>query len=106
VVECATSALFSVELMADCKILIVGCNHGDFKKNRVVCDMPALYLDFQVGQRLHQLFVKQADSVPALIVFAPRLIIVLRGIAEGAENAFKIMLVLKSRYEPILGLLE
>jgi hypothetical protein len=76
------------------------------KKNRVVCDMPALYLDFQVGQRLHQLFVKQADSVPALIVFAPRLIIVLRGIAEGAENAFKIMLVLKSRYEPILGLLE
>jgi hypothetical protein len=70
-------------------------NH-DFNQDRVLCDVPALYIDFQVGQRLHQLFVKEADSVPALIVFAPGLIIVPCPIAEGAEDTFKVMLVLES----------
>lgn len=70
-------------------------NH-DFNQDRVLCDVPALYIDFQVRQCLHQLLVKPADSVPALIVFAPRLIIVPRSVAKGAKNAFKIVLVLKS----------
>jgi hypothetical protein len=70
-------------------------NH-DFNQNGVVCDMSALHLDFQVRQRLHQLLVKLADSIPAFVVFSPWLIIVLCRIAEGAENTFKVMLVLKS----------
>jgi hypothetical protein len=36
------------------------------------------------------LLVKQADSVCALIMFAPRLVIVACSIAEGTENTFKI----------------
>ena len=70
-------------------------NH-DFNQNRGVRDMSALYLDFQVRQRLHELLVKQADSIPPLIVFAPGLIIVPGSLAEGAENTFKIVLVFQS----------
>jgi hypothetical protein len=54
-----------------------------------------LNLDFQIGQRLHQLLVEQPDSVAALIVFAPGLVIVPRTLTEGSEDAFKIMLVLE-----------
>jgi hypothetical protein len=70
-------------------------NH-DFDEDGVVCDMAALYVDLQVRQRRHQLLVKQADPVPALIVFAPRLVIVSGSMAEGAEDTFKVMLVLKT----------
>src|SRR6202041_3750751 len=70
-------------------------NH-DFDKNRIVCDMPALYADFQVRQCSHQLLIKPAHPVSALIVFTPRLVIVARSIAEGLQNTFKVMLVLKS----------
>ena len=76
-------------------------------------DMPALHIDLQVRQRTHQLRVKRTDSIQALIMLGPRLIIVLRSIAEGAENTLKIMLVLKSnvplnnwRYEPPICLSE
>src|SRR6266550_8938443 len=70
-------------------------NH-DLHENGVICNMPSLYINFQIRERLHELLVKQADSVPALMVFAPSFIIVARRIAEGAENAFQVMLVLKS----------
>src|ERR1700722_9273985 len=70
-------------------------NH-DFDKNRIVCDMPALYADFQVRQCSHQLLIKPAHPVSALIVFTPRLVIVARSIAEGLQNTFKVMLILKS----------
>jgi hypothetical protein len=70
-------------------------NH-DLNKNGVVRDMSALHLDCKVRQRLHELLVKLADSTPALIVFSPWLIVVLCRVAEGAENTFKVMLVLKS----------
>src|ERR1700723_4420026 len=70
-------------------------NH-DFDENRIVCDVPALYLDFQVRQFFHQPLIKPADPVSALIVFTPRLVIVARSIAEGLQNTFKVMLILKS----------
>jgi len=70
-------------------------NH-DFDENSVVGDMPALYLNFQVGQRPDELLVKPADPVPAFIVLSPRLIIVPSGIAKGSENTFKVMLVFQS----------
>jgi hypothetical protein len=70
-------------------------NH-DFDENSVVRDMPALYLNFQVGQRPDELLVKPADPVPAFIVLSPRLIIVPSGIAKGSENTFKVMLVFQS----------
>ena len=70
-------------------------NH-DFKHNSIVGDMPALYFDFQVRQRPHQLPVKQPHAVATLIMFTPRLIVVPRSIAEGAENAFQVMLVFQS----------
>ena len=71
-------------------------NH-DFQENGIVGDMPALYFDFQIRQRRHQLLVKLADSVRALMVFAPRFIVVACALAEGAENAFQVMLVLQSK---------
>jgi hypothetical protein len=74
----------------------VGAANHDFNHNGVVGDMAALDFDFEVGQRVHQLLVKAADSFEALIVLLPRLIIVARSIAEGAEHAFKIVLVLQS----------
>ena len=67
-----------------------------FHENGVIRHMAALYVDLQVRHCVHQLLVKLADAIPALIVFAPRLIIVARTIAEGAENTFQVMLVLKS----------
>jgi hypothetical protein len=69
-------------------------NH-DFEDNCILGDMAMLNLDFQIGQRLHQLLVEQPDSVAALIVFAPGLVIVPRTLTEGSEDAFKIMLVLE-----------
>ncbi len=74
---------------------VCSANH-DFNENGVLCDMPALDRDLEVGQRLHQLLVKQTDSFRARVVFAPRLVIVARGFAERAENAFKIVVVLKA----------
>jgi hypothetical protein len=68
----------------------------DFNQNGIVCDMSVLYLYLYVRQRPHQLFVKQADSIRAFIVFAPCLVIVSRTIAEGAENTFKVMPVLEA----------
>ena len=70
-------------------------NH-DFEENRILRNMAALYFDLQVRQGLHQLLVKLADSVAALVVLVPGLIIVPCGIAEGAENTFKVMLVFQS----------
>ena len=72
----------------------VPANH-DFNDNGVLCQMPALDRDLEVRQRLHELLVKLADSVPARIVFAPRLVIVARSFTERAENAFEIVVVLK-----------
>jgi hypothetical protein len=69
-------------------------NH-DFKQNCVRCDVPAYYLDLQVRQRFHQLLIKLANSINAFIVFAPRLVVILRRIAEGLENSFQVMLVLQ-----------
>ena len=48
------------------------------------------------GHRLHQLLVKQADSVAALVVFVPGLIIVPCSFTESAENAFEVILVVES----------
>src|SRR5207249_3048830 len=68
----------------------------DFNQNGVISDMPALDLDFQVGQRLHELLIESLDPVAARVVFAPGLIVVARGIAECSQNTFKIVRVLKA----------
>jgi len=70
-------------------------NHN-LNQDGVVCYMPALYLNFQIRQRLHELLIKLADPAPALKVFAPRFVVVPCSIAEGAENTFEVMLILKS----------
>jgi len=57
--------------------------------------MAALYLDCHVRQSRHELFVKLANSARTLMMFA-RSIIVPRAIAEGAQNAFEIVLVLQA----------
>ena len=41
------------------------------------------------------MLVELADSVASVEVFAPGLVVVARGVAEGAENAFEIMRVLQ-----------
>ena len=74
---------------------VCAANH-DFNENGLLCHMPALDRDLEVRQRLHELLVKQTDTVPARIVFAPRLIIVARSFTERAENAFQIVVVLKA----------
>jgi hypothetical protein len=70
-------------------------NH-DFHEDGIVRHVAPLYLDLQVRHCIHELLVKLANAIPALIVFAPRFVIVARTIAEGAENPFQVMLVLKS----------
>src|ERR1700733_3790585 len=67
-------------------------NH-DLNKNGIICDMLALHRDFQVGQRVHELFVKLPYSIPAPIVFSPRLVVIMCGITERTKNSFKIMLI-------------
>src|SRR5258708_1947296 len=57
--------------------------------------MPALDLDLQVGLRLNELLIERVDSVAAR-VFAPGLIVIPCGIAECAQNPFKIVPVLKA----------
>jgi hypothetical protein len=74
----------------------VGAANHDFNEYRVVRHMPALHFDFKIRQSLHELLIKLADSVRPFVVVAPRLVVIARGIAEGAENAFQIMRVLKS----------
>jgi hypothetical protein len=74
----------------------VSTAYQDFNENGVLCDMLALYLDFQVRQRFHKLLVEHANTAPAFVVFAPRLIIVPCSLAKGTENTFKVMLVFKS----------
>jgi hypothetical protein len=54
---------------------VCATNH-DFHKNGILSQMPALHVDLDVRQRLHQLLVKLTDSVGACIVFVPGLIIV------------------------------
>jgi hypothetical protein len=68
-------------------------NHN-LHQDRFVGHVAPLNVDHEIGQRSHQLSVKSSDAVPALMVFIPRLIVVLRGIAKGSKNAFEIMLVL------------
>ena len=68
----------------------------NFHDNGVVRDMPALYIDFQVRESLHELLVKQTNPVAALIVFAPSLIVVPCTVAERFKNTCKVMRILKS----------
>ena len=70
-------------------------NH-DFDQDGLLRHMPALNRDLQIRQRLHELLVERADSIPPGIVFLPGLVIVMRGIAEGSKNAFQIVSVLKA----------
>src|SRR5262249_650060 len=55
-----------------------------------------LHLDFEVGQRGHELLVEPANPIPSLVVLAPRFVIVARSFAEGPKHTFQIMLVLES----------
>jgi hypothetical protein len=74
----------------------MGTADDDFKQNAVVGNVLALNFDFQVRQRLHQLLIEFTNPVAAPVVFPPGFIIVLRGIAEGAENSCQVMRVLQS----------
>jgi hypothetical protein len=74
----------------------VSAAYQDFNQNGLLRDMLALYLDFQVRERFHELLVEHPNTVPSFVVFTPRLIIVPCSLAEGAENTFKVMLVFKS----------
>ncbi len=74
---------------------VCAANHY-LNDNGVLCHVPALDRDLEVRQRLHQLLVKQTDSVPARIVFAPGLIIVMRSFTEREENGVKIVCILKA----------
>src|SRR5262249_25723097 len=55
-----------------------------------------LHLDFEVGQRGHELLVEPANPIPSLVGLAPRFFIVARSFAEGPKHTFQIMLVLES----------
>ena len=54
-----------------------------------------MYLNFQIRQSPHKLLIKPTYSIDTAIVFVPRLIVILCGFAEGADDAFEIMCVLK-----------
>jgi hypothetical protein len=70
--------------------------NDDLNQNGVLRLVPVLHRDLQVGKSLHKLLIKQAHSAPARIVFIPRLIVVPRRIAKGAEHPFEVMLVLEA----------
>jgi len=68
----------------------------DFNEDCVFCDNVGAAPRF-LSQAMASLAArKTAGHCSGLMAFLPRLIIVLCNISEGAENAFKIVLVLKS----------
>jgi len=70
-------------------------NH-EFNKNGILSHMPALHLDLDVRQCIHQLLVEQTDAVTTGVVLVPRLIIIASRFTECPENALEIVLVLKA----------
>jgi hypothetical protein len=68
----------------------------DLEQNGIVGDVSTLDLDFQVGQRAHDLRVKQADTIGTGEVLIPSFVIVACCTAEGAEDAFKVMCILET----------
>lgn len=74
----------------------VRATNDDFEKDRVAGDMAALDVDLQIGQRAHDLFVEGADPVAAFVMFAPGLVIVVGGVAEGEEDSFEVMRILEA----------
>ena len=70
-------------------------NH-DFYQDGVVGDVAVLDVDFEVRQGVHQLFVEMADSIAALVVFGPGLVVVVGGVAEGLENSFEVVFILET----------
>ena len=66
------------------------------QKDGIAGNVPALYVNPQVGQSPHELLIKPAHSIGSAIVFVPGLVVVLRGFAKGPEHAFQVMLVLQS----------
>ena len=65
---------------------LVRAADDDLEQNGVVGDMLTLHFYFQIRQGGHELGVKEADSVGACVVFAPRLVVVTSSVAESAEN--------------------
>ncbi len=57
--------------------------------------MTSLYVDLQVREGLHELRIEIADSVPALVMLAPSLIVIIRSVTECGEYTLKVMLVLQ-----------
>ena len=69
--------------------------HGATGYGFAAGDVLLAYLDYQVRQSGHELFVKLAHSVSSVIMFVPRLVVVTRRVAEGRDNALQVMLVLQ-----------
>lgn len=59
----------------------------------IVRDVTMPYVNFEVGQCAHQLRVKCADTIAAFEVSIPGLVVVSRGIAEGPQDGFKVVLI-------------
>src|SRR5581483_10823354 len=70
--------------------------NDDFNDDRIVGDVSMLDDDLKVRKRFHQARVKRADAVFAFVVFSPGLIVILRGIAEGGDNAFEVVCVFEA----------
>jgi len=69
--------------------------NDDLEQNGFVRDVTALDVNLQVGQGPHEPLIKPAHSIGSPVVFVPGLIVVPRGLAEGAEHAFQIVRILQ-----------
>ncbi len=58
--------------------------------------MPPQYIDLDIRQRMHQLFIKGAYAFATLEVLVPWLVVVARGIAEGSQDTLEFMRILES----------
>jgi hypothetical protein len=70
-------------------------NHN-FKHDRVLGNVPVVDFDLQIRHCLHKLLVKLSDSVGSFVMLAPCFVLVMCGVAEGANNAVEVVRVFKS----------
>ena len=61
----------------------------------LIGDVLLAYIDFQVGQSRHDVRIELAHSASSVVMFVPWLVVITRGVAEGREDTFQVMLVLQ-----------
>jgi hypothetical protein len=74
----------------------MGAADDDFDEDGFRGDVAALDVDLEIWQSLHELLVEVLDAVASCVVGIPGLVIVAGGVAEGGEDAGKVVGVFKA----------